>query len=104
MFHLIIAAALVAALYFFLVDTLFKKSKCKGTADMTGKTVVITGEVCDQCSHIVVNLWKMPRFVVFTLRISFKCDLKPWKKYFRTKVILFSSCFPNSNIYTFFNQ
>lgn len=61
MFHLIIAAALIAGLYVFLVETLFKKSKCKGTADMTGKTAIITGEVCDQCSHIMVNLRKMPR-------------------------------------------
>ncbi|KAK7120766.1 hypothetical protein R3I94_020678 [Phoxinus phoxinus] len=43
MFHLIIVAALIAGLYVFLVETLFKKSKCKGTADMTGKTVIITG-------------------------------------------------------------
>ncbi len=44
MIHLIIAGVLVAALYVVLVETLFKESKCKGTADMTGKTAIITGE------------------------------------------------------------
>ncbi|XP_065116657.1 dehydrogenase/reductase SDR family member 13a.2 [Paramisgurnus dabryanus] len=43
MIHLIVAAALVGGLYAVLVETLFKKSKCKATADMTGKTVIITG-------------------------------------------------------------
>ncbi|KAL1266384.1 hypothetical protein QQF64_002059 [Cirrhinus molitorella] len=33
----------LVALYVVLVETLFKKSKCKGTADMTGKTAIITG-------------------------------------------------------------
>ncbi|KAA0704166.1 Dehydrogenase/reductase SDR family member 13 [Triplophysa tibetana] len=43
MLHLIIAAALFGVLYVVLVETLFKKSKCKGTADVTGKTAIITG-------------------------------------------------------------
>lgn len=62
MIHLIIAGVLVAALYVVLVETLFKKSKCKGTADMTGKTAIITGEVFDKHTN---HLWKMTRSILF---------------------------------------
>lgn len=43
MIYLLIAAVFIAALYVVLVETLFKKSKCNGSADMTGKTAIITG-------------------------------------------------------------
>lgn len=52
MIYLIIAVALVAALYIVLVETLFKKSTCKGTADLSGKTAIITGEVFDKHSYL----------------------------------------------------
>lgn len=55
MLHLIIAAALIGVLYVVLVETLFKKSKCKGTADVTGKTAIITGENLNQL-YLKVNI------------------------------------------------
>ncbi|KAL4658794.1 dehydrogenase/reductase SDR family member 13-like [Arapaima gigas] len=43
MFALLSSAALLAALYVLLVETLFKKSRCRSEASMAGKTVIITG-------------------------------------------------------------
>ncbi|XP_076842753.1 dehydrogenase/reductase SDR family member 13-like [Brachyhypopomus gauderio] len=43
MWHLVFVAVAIGIVYMTLVETLFKKSKCKGTTEMTGKTVIITG-------------------------------------------------------------
>uniref|UniRef100_A0A3Q0S1C2 Dehydrogenase/reductase (SDR family) member 13a, tandem duplicate 2 n=1 Tax=Amphilophus citrinellus TaxID=61819 RepID=A0A3Q0S1C2_AMPCI len=43
MFQLILVAAVLLGVYVLLVQTLFKRSKCKGNASMCGKTVIITG-------------------------------------------------------------
>ncbi|XP_068593309.1 dehydrogenase/reductase SDR family member 13-like [Cebidichthys violaceus] len=43
MFHLLLLAAVLLGGYVYLMRTLFKSSKCKGNAAMTGKTVIITG-------------------------------------------------------------
>ncbi|XP_007244826.2 dehydrogenase/reductase SDR family member 13 [Astyanax mexicanus] len=43
MIHLLAAVVVLGAVYVLLVETLFKKSKCKGQRDMTGKNVIITG-------------------------------------------------------------
>lgn len=43
MLPLLAAVVVLGAVYVLLVETLFKKSKCKGQRDMTGKNVIITG-------------------------------------------------------------
>lgn len=43
MFHLLLLAAVLLGGYVLLVQTLFKRSRCKGNAAMAGKTVIITG-------------------------------------------------------------
>ncbi|XP_076022178.1 dehydrogenase/reductase SDR family member 13-like [Genypterus blacodes] len=43
MFQLLIVAALLFGGYIFLIQTLFKRSKCKGNTSMAGKTIIITG-------------------------------------------------------------
>ncbi|KAI4892664.1 hypothetical protein NFI96_022796 [Prochilodus magdalenae] len=43
MFHLVLAALAIGVGYVLLVETLFKKSQCKGRREMSGKTVIITG-------------------------------------------------------------
>ncbi|XP_066506888.1 dehydrogenase/reductase SDR family member 13-like [Hoplias malabaricus] len=43
MFHLILGVIFFGAVYLLLVETLFKKSSCKGRREMSGKTVIITG-------------------------------------------------------------
>ncbi|KAJ8276605.1 hypothetical protein COCON_G00083570 [Conger conger] len=43
MLALIVAAVVVVGVYVILVETLFKKSKCKSCTAMVGKTVIITG-------------------------------------------------------------
>ncbi|XP_059208507.1 dehydrogenase/reductase SDR family member 13-like [Centropristis striata] len=43
MFQLLLLAAVLLGGYLVLTQTLFKRSKCKGTAAVAGKTVIITG-------------------------------------------------------------
>uniref|UniRef100_A0A4W6DG87 Dehydrogenase/reductase (SDR family) member 13a, tandem duplicate 2 n=1 Tax=Lates calcarifer TaxID=8187 RepID=A0A4W6DG87_LATCA len=43
MFHLLLLAGVLLGGYIVLIQTLFKRSKCRGNAAMAGKTVVITG-------------------------------------------------------------
>ncbi|XP_053372371.1 dehydrogenase/reductase SDR family member 13a.2 [Clarias gariepinus] len=43
MFALVIGVVLLGLVYVTLVNTLFKKSKCTGTREINGKTVIITG-------------------------------------------------------------
>lgn len=44
MFSLVIGVVLIGVVYATLVKTLFKKSKCTGGREMSGKTVLITGK------------------------------------------------------------
>ncbi|XP_036451526.1 dehydrogenase/reductase SDR family member 13a.2 [Colossoma macropomum] len=43
MFQLVLGAVVIGVVYVLLVETLFKKSQCKGKREMCGKTVIITG-------------------------------------------------------------
>ncbi|XP_070776217.1 dehydrogenase/reductase SDR family member 13-like [Enoplosus armatus] len=43
MFHLLLLAGVILGAYLILIQTLFKRSKCKGNAAMAGKTIIITG-------------------------------------------------------------
>ncbi|XP_071400165.1 dehydrogenase/reductase SDR family member 13-like [Centroberyx affinis] len=43
MFLLLVLTGLLVGGYFLLIQTLFRRSKCTGTTEMTGKTVIVTG-------------------------------------------------------------
>ncbi|XP_062340886.1 dehydrogenase/reductase SDR family member 13-like [Osmerus eperlanus] len=43
MIYLLVGVGIGFGIYIFLVETLFKSSKCKGNAVMAGRTVIITG-------------------------------------------------------------
>ncbi|TSM28201.1 Dehydrogenase/reductase SDR family member 13 [Bagarius yarrelli] len=43
MFPVLLSGVLIGIVYMTLVNTLFKKSKCTGAREMSGKTVIITG-------------------------------------------------------------
>ena len=43
MIYLLVGVGVGFGIYIFLVETLFKSSKCKGNAVMAGRTVIITG-------------------------------------------------------------
>lgn len=44
MIQLLVVVVVLLGGYMLLTRTLFRRSKCRGTAPMAGKTVVITGE------------------------------------------------------------
>ncbi|XP_030648439.1 dehydrogenase/reductase SDR family member 13-like [Chanos chanos] len=43
MLHFLVGVVVLVGVYVLLVETLFKKSKCTGCFEMTGKTAIITG-------------------------------------------------------------